>query len=49
MTTFIITVTLSYFSVKLQDLMAGKDQTINYNVLPSYYAGEEGLDFIEAN
>ena len=44
MTTAIITLTLGYFIVKLQDLMAGSDAQINYNVIHSYYAEEEGLN-----
>ena len=49
MTTAIITLTLGYFVIKFQDLMAGTDQIVNYNVLHSYYSGKEGLNLFDAN
>ena len=49
LTTAIITLTLGYFIIKLQDLMAGTDKTINYNVMHSYYADHEGLNLFQAN
>ena len=44
MTTAIVILTLGYFIVKLQELMAGSDQTINYNVMHGYYDEQEGLN-----
>ena len=49
MTTAIMTLTLGYFVIKLQDLMAGTDKTIYYNVMHDYYADQEGLNLFETN
>ena len=48
LTAAIITLTLGYFIIKLQDLMEGTDKTVNYNVMHSYY-DNEGLNLYQAN
>lgn len=49
MTIAIISLTLGYFIIKLQELMAGSDQTINYNIMHGYYDEREGLNLFESN
>ena len=48
-TAAIIVLTLSYFVIRFEELVAGTDPTINYNVVQSYYGAEKGLNLYESN
>ena len=49
MTAATFALTLGYFVVGLQALIAGSDPTINYSVLYNYYGNDQGLNLFDAN
>ena len=50
MSTFIMTVTLGYFIVKIEALIKGSDPIINTNTIKEYYdANSEGLNLAANN
>ena len=49
MTAATFALTLGYFVVGLQALIAGSDPTINYSILYNYYGNDQGLNLFEAN
>ena len=50
MSTFIMTVTLGYFILKVEALIKGSDPIINTNTIKEYYdANSEGLNLADNN
>ena len=49
MTAATMALTLGYFVVGLQALIAGSDPTINYSILYNYYGTDQGLNLYETN
>lgn len=45
----ILAITLSYFMGRLEGLITGSNQIINYNVIQSFYGLDKGFDIAGAN